>query len=339
MGEFFQIALPFWQRFLNVIREKYKLYAPLRVDHMIDYSLIKDTEDIHRIIYNQSRPVSPLKLFFLPVKENVVKEEGTHKEMIILGTPSCDLEALGILDEFYLSEPFVDQYYKRRRESTLLIGTDCFDTEENCHCNTYGFSPYPENFADISLSLIGEFILLDIKSEKGEYFIDTNRDKLPELHKANSENVKKIQSKRTEITNRLSAKNAKLPDYVETGNLVGQADDQIWDRYSKTCVACGACATICPTCSCFLLVDRPGFEKVRQMDACQYPGFVRVAGGEDAFSQRSKRFKNRYLCKYVYKPSRFESVACTGCGRCIDACIGRINKNEIFLELAENRVH
>ena len=40
--------------------------------------------------------------------------------------------------------------------------------------------------------------------------------------------------------------------------------------------------TICPTCTCFLLIDKPGFEKVKQMDACQYPGFERVAGGEDA---------------------------------------------------------
>ena len=32
----------------------------------------------------------------------------------------------------------------------------------------------------------------------------------------------------------------------------------------------------------FSLIDKPGFEKVKQMDACQYPGFERVAGGEDA---------------------------------------------------------
>jgi ferredoxin len=69
------------------------------------------------------------------------------------------------------------------------------------------------------------------------------------------------------------------------------------------------------------------------MDACQYPGFERVAGGEDALFELPARFRNRYMCKYVWKPEKFNSLACTGCGRCIEACIGRINKNELFMEL------
>jgi ferredoxin len=71
------------------------------------------------------------------------------------------------------------------------------------------------------------------------------------------------------------------------------------------------------------------------MDACQYPGFERVAGGEDALIDLHNRFKNRYMCKYSWKPVKFKSIACTGCGRCIEACIGKISKNEIFMELAE----
>ncbi|MCK4989202.1 MAG: 4Fe-4S dicluster domain-containing protein, partial [Bacteroidales bacterium] len=96
----------------------------------------------------------------------------------------------------------------------------------------------------------------------------------------------------------------------------------------------GACSAICPTCSCFLLIDRPGFEKIRQLDTCQYPGFERVAGGEDSLGHLKDRFRNRYMCKYVWKPLKYELKACTGCGRCIEACIGQINKNELFMELA-----
>jgi ferredoxin len=42
------------------------------------------------------------------------------------------------------------------------------------------------------------------------------------------------------------------------------------------------------------------------------------------------------MCKYVWKPQKFGSIACTGCGRCIEACLGKINKNELFNELATN---
>jgi sulfhydrogenase subunit beta (sulfur reductase) len=78
---------------------------------------------------------------------------------------------------------------------------------------------------------------------------------------------------------------------------------------------------------------------VKQMDGCQYPGFERVAGGEDALFELHNRVKNRYLCKYVWKSKKFSSIACTGCGRCIEACIGNINKNEILRELAAQKVN
>jgi ferredoxin len=137
----------------------------------------------------------------------------------------------------------------------------------------------------------------------------------------------------------LASANSGLPGYKMTGKLVLDARADIWEKYSSRCVSCGACITICPTCSCFLLIDKPGFEKVKQMDGCQYPGFERVAGGEDVLFELHNRFRNRYMCKYAWKPIKFSSPACTGCGRCIEACIGQINKNEIFMELAKHTVN
>ena len=60
-----------------------------------------------------------------------------------------------------------------------------------------------------------------------------------------------------------------------------------------------------------------------------------MAAGEDPLKKLTTRFRNRYLCKYVWKSARFEAQACTGCGRCIDGCIGDINKNEMFTEMVE----
>ena len=144
-----------------------------------------------------------------------------------------------------------------------------------------------------------------------------------------------IASQHKETEAQLLQSNNSLPDYKTTGALIQGADKYIWEKYSSDCVSCGACTTICPTCSCFLLIDKPGFHKVKQMDACQYPGFERVAGGEDVLHKISIRFRNRYMCKYLWKPGKYKSLACTGCGRCIEACIGKINKNELFMELAK----
>jgi ferredoxin len=330
MAQSLKIHLEKWNEFLNLLSGNYNVYAPMGDEHIIEYDLISE-DNISSIIYNTPIPVSPLKVFFLPIKENVTKSSASEKRSIIIGVPSCDLEALGILDEMYLSEPFVDSYYEQRRKSSIIIGTDCYVVKDHCHCTSYDGNPFPVRFYDLQLSVIQQTVFLTVKSAKGEELIKL----LPEedYEDATQDDKEFLQLKRMEVGKLLQHRNRNLPDYKETGRLVSESDDHIWKEYSKTCVSCGACATICPTCTCFLLTDRSGFEKVRQMDACQYPGFAKTAGGEDPLKERFVRFRNRYLCKYVWKPVKFKSTACTGCGRCIDTCIGNINKNKLFVEL------
>lgn len=332
MKESFSISLTDWQKFLHFIFKEFNVYAPIETCGIIDYHIIS-SNNYESICYNRPKPVTPLKFFFLPVRENVVKDSKSDKTNMILGIPSCDLEALNILDEIYLNEYYTDPYYKNKRENTILIGTDCYNILKNCHCNAYGVKPFPTSKDDISLSLLDDRIYLFINNDKVKSLV-AQLKKQAEIRYSTNIDYDRIDAKRKNIETLLKKQNSTLPDYYETGELIKKSDNPIWDDYSKTCVSCGACATACPTCTCFLLIDKPGFEKVRQLDACQYPGFERIAAGEDPLNKRPIRFRNRYLCKYVWKPSKFNSVACTGCGRCIDSCIGKINKNELFQELA-----
>jgi ferredoxin len=330
MAKSLKISLEKWNDFLFLLRGNYNVYAPVGDEKNIEYDLISE-DNLSSIVYNRPFPASPLKVFFLPIKENVSKDIIPEKNNLIIGVPSCDLEALSILDEMYLSEPFIDSYYARRRRNSIIVGTDCYSIKDNCHCTSYDGNPFPVRYYDIQLSLIQQTVFLTIRSDKGEELIKHLPEENYEV--VSKEEKELIQSKRREVTKLLHHRNRNLPDYRETGCMVAESADEIWKKYSKTCVSCGACATICPTCTCFLLTDRPGFEKVRQMDACQYPGFARTASGEDPLGDRFVRFRNRYLCKYVWKPAKFKSIACTGCGRCIVTCIGNINKNKLFVEL------
>lgn len=320
-----------WEKALYNLVVQYNLYAPIQYNGHQDYELIHQ-DNIAGIIYNIPKPVTPLKKFFLPIKENVVNFETPAKKQVIMGIPSCDLTGVNILDEIYLDEEFVDPTYKKNRDNSILIGTDCHSTLEHCHCTTYGVSPTPTDNHDITLSTWEDTIYLNVNTEKGKEFIN-ELNKIITLKDTDSVDFQNIINKRKEIEEALNGKNSELPGYKNTGELIDKSSDEIWKKHSDTCVSCGACATICPTCTCFLLIDKPGFEKVRHVDACQYPGFERVAAGEDPLKELFKRFRNRYLCKYVLKPKKFKSIACTGCGRCIEACIAKINKNELFLEL------
>jgi len=319
-----------WDKAVEQMLMSFTIFAAVENEFGIDYEELS-ASNISKIAYNRAKPSTPLKSFFLPVRENVTSGKIGNRQRVIMGAPGCDVEGLKLLDEIYLDKDFVDIYYHEHRKNTVIISFDCFEKQEHCHCTTYGIKPWSEE-ADLSVLKVENLILLRVITEKGNDFAnhfsvtrEMNDEKLLAL----------IDEAHTAAVSKLTEAGDGLPDYKTTGILLQKAGDEIWKKYSSRCVSCGACATICPTCSCFLLIDKPGFEKIRQMDACQYPGFERVAGGEDSLFELSRRFRNRYMCKYVWKPGKFNSIACTGCGRCIEACIGKINKNELFMELAK----
>lgn len=332
MNDIYKISLEEWQRLLESLSAPYDIFAPVRIDGGLDYSLITQ-ETAGSIVYNEAKPASPLKIFFLPVKLNVTVPVNHLKKAIIIGAPACDIAGLKLLDKIYLDEKFFDGIYHERRNNTLIISSDCYTIQDHCHCTTYKINPYSADGCDINLSSDKKYIYLMPYTEKGNLFI---KEHIPAnlIFNEGGNEIDTISGLRSQTVNSLNDRNKNLSGTEETGKRVKQSSKETWKKYSSKCVSCGACSAICPTCTCFLLIDKSDFEKVKQLDTCQYPAFERVAGGEDPLRELSIRFRNRYLCKYVWKPERFHTVACTGCGRCIEACIAKINKNELIMELA-----
>ena len=329
--QYYSIKKEEWDKTLEQLLLSHTIFASIKNEFGMDYEFI-EPKNIAGITYNLPKPATSLKSFFLPVRENVTSATVSAKPRIILGVPNCDIEGLRLLDSIYLDADFTDIFYRERRENTILISSDCFAIKEHCHCSTYNINPFATSIADLAAILMDGLIILRIITEKGAEFVWS----ISQVQPLTDHNIlSALENKQNVVIESLRLNNGILPGYRETGSLITAAGTKIFADYASRCISCGACTTICPTCTCFLLIEKPGFEKVKQMDACQYPGFERVAGGEDSLFDLKDRFRNRYLCKYLWKPEKYNSPACTGCGRCIEACIGKISKNEIFLELTK----
>src|SRR4030043_1278545 len=109
MDNLIQISISDWYLFLEKISHEVDVYVPVKTNQHIDYKLYNNTETI---LYNHPLPVTPLKFFFLPVKENVIISKSFHNKKLIIGVPSCDLKGIDLLDEIYLDEKFPDPVYK-----------------------------------------------------------------------------------------------------------------------------------------------------------------------------------------------------------------------------------
>jgi ferredoxin len=120
--------------------------------------------------------------------------------------------------------------------------------------------------------------------------------------------------------------------------LQRQWTSPVWDKISATCVECGACNFVCPSCHCFFLRDYASKEgepgRTRVWDACLSENFSRVAGGANPNQRRQARVRHRLERKFIAPYEADEGYACTGCGRCIDACLGHLDIRAILQELA-----
>ena len=290
--------------------------------------------------FSAVRAVEPLKSLLFAARQDVASDQGDNGAIpqVIVGAKSCDLSSLRILDHVFLEGNFQDPDYKARRDSLLVISGDCTDAKDVCFCTFVGAKPYPETGYDLNLSPLSAGYVVQVGTDKGTKLIEQNSG----LFKpAKKDQVSQRDKNRAELT-------AKVEKQVKAGGLTfqdrlgklvggGEPDVELWTRNASTCVECGACNFICPTCHCFLLSDmedRGGFKRFRNWDSCQYKNFARVAGGANQRPKRAQRLHTRFEKKFKFFPDRLGQFACTGCGRCVEACLGKIDMREVLKELA-----
>ncbi len=282
------------------------------------------------------RTVDPVKTFFYRFREHVLPAEYPSGKQLVAGVKACDLQALILMDRALINEEFVDPAYKHWRESVTVVSADCTDFAPSCHCILLNGMPYPEKGYDVNLSRIDDSYLVTTGSGKGEDFVALLKKETP-WEEATPEHRDRVNQRRQEMVNRLHEANQSYfrSDAYED---LRAADMEHWEEESTSCVGCGACTNICPTCYCLILNDETTAEqfiKVRSYDSCQLFGYARVAGGGTPRPEMTQRFRHRYLCKFTLMPGDFDMLGCTGCGRCVDACPGNIDIRSVLKNIMD----
>jgi len=288
-------------------------------------------------VLDRYRSIDPVKMLFYMPREKVLPPQKPGSKRIVAGIKACDIKGIQVLDAALSGGDFTDPVYQAWREETILIATDCTAAASTCHCTLLDGKPYSESGFDLNLSKLGDQYYIHVGSEKGEALLKLIR-KHVSIEEATDADLKAIQSNRKKMVEKVTAQNKKL-ERSENFRKLRQDQDKEWPKVSETCVGCGACTNICPTCYCLILNDETKaqqFVKVRSYDSCQWNGYARVAGGDTPRPKMFQRFRNRYLCKFLFMKSNFDMLGCTGCGRCTEACAGNIDFRKVIKRINDH---
>ncbi len=328
--------------FLKTIQSEYNVYAPVKKNDKLFYK--KYADNLNDLVLGEIRASDPLKAFYFKARETVVKDfnqsvpEKEDKPYCIIGAKACDLTGFNIQDYVFKTDDFEDPFYIRNREQNLIITADCTNAIETCFCVALGNKPYPDENFDINLSPLETSIIIETGSKKGEEVLEKCKDLLNEVSNELKSEQEVLRNKVTEQVKKNIEEN-NIPDKDKLKGAVEKSiDSEIWLDESKTCVECGACNSICPTCHCFLLYDQQDkdkMERLRVWDSCMVKDFAKVAGGANPREKLWMRLRNRFEKKFDFFPKVAGTFACTGCGRCISACPAKIDIRKVLKRLVE----
>ncbi len=287
------------------------------------------------------------KDFFFPQTENlaefkvdgknieIIDTRTEHEDFVVFGVRACDVKSFEVLDRVFLSEP-VDSFYKNRREHATVVSLACTKPHETCFCGTFGIDA-AEPEGDVVCHKTDSALYLDAKTEKGEKLLALVAALTEDADGADADAQKQI------VRGRL----AKLPlanlkaDAFGDGKTSKFFNAPEWKELSESCLGCGTCTFVCPTCQCYDIRDfntGHGVKRFRCWDSCMYSEFTKMSAGQPRLTQL-ERFRQRFMHKLVYFPTNNDGMfSCVGCGRCINKCPIQMNIVKVMKKLggAEN---
>jgi len=330
-------------KFLENLKNDYSVYVPVKKGEQRFYKeYIEFSDDI---VVGEIRTYEPLKSFFFRAREIVAEDfkpqapDSSRKPFCLVGVKACDLKGFKVHDYVFENHDYQDPFYAKMRKNNLIISADCTCTIDTCFCLAVDVKPYPQEDFDINLSQIKDGFIVETGSQKGSDFIDKNSSLFEEADKTF---IAKRDEQRKKVTEEVekNIKDSSTPGQEFFKDVIKKKyESSLWQDEAKTCVECGACNTICPTCHCFLLYDQKNKEQMKRLriwDSCMIKDFARVAGGANPRNKLWMRLRNRFEKKFDFFPKVAGLYACTGCGRCILACPAKIDIRSVLKKLANN---
>ncbi len=318
---------------IAAVRKDGSFYGPVSGSDGVCLSELGPDDDMALDYFNFKLPP---KVRFFPRSEVICTYQGVdmtsvplaEEKAVIFGVRPCDTLSLIYMEKVFLDEQFADPYYRSRRDNSVVISLACTDPLETCFCTSVGGSPAGRDGADILAFDVGDSLLFDALTAKGESFMRSHSSVLGEVTEAD------LKARDEQVAN-AEEKVPAVDTSCVTERLQAGYDSPFWEEIAQKCLGCGVCTYLCPTCHCFGLhdeqVDLNG-RRIRVQDSCMFSSFTLEASGHNPRTSNGQRMRQRVMHKFRYTVENLGNIFCVGCGRCITNCPVNMDIRETIAE-------
>ncbi|HEU19513.1 MAG TPA: 4Fe-4S ferredoxin [Deltaproteobacteria bacterium] len=324
------------------LSEQMTVYAPVKKEDNVFFKVLEKGEEP---LLTYANTKNAPKNFFFPQTETMMGYMRTERGMelkgdniadmgdaVLFGARPCDVRSFILLDYVFDQEKYKDPYYIDKREKTTIVSLACVTPPySTCFCTSVGGHPMIVEGADVVLTDVGDNYLAEFITPKGQTILA----KLGDLPTADDATL----AKKEELVKKAEGE---IKSQVAGSAIKPWLDENFehpfWDTIHKSCLACGTCTYLCPTCHCFDITDEvKGDEgkRVRTWDSCMYWLFTIETSGHNPRTSQKQRWRQRLLHKFRYFVDNFGAIACVGCGRCVMYCPVNIDIRKIVNDISK----
>ncbi len=254
-----------------------------------------------------------------------------RKPLALFGMRPCDIAGVDKLDRVLLERPSSGEpTYTARRSDAFFVVVNCGVPASTCFCSSVDTGPHVDGRStahDLEVTeLVGETSTSDPEyviaafSERGADILEGV------LSHVESTAVSDVHLDRVTMSRATAENNMqrRLPADRVAPALTGSHDSARWEDVAETCLACGNCTAVCPTCFCTTINDVGDLagtrvERHRDWESCFSLEFSRL-GNSPVRSSVAARYRQWMTHKLGTWHDQFGESGCVGCGRCTTWC-------------------
>ena len=316
---------------LNRLRSDYQLIGPVKEGAYHVFKALSENEvpdlefqntrlSAKELVYPQSEVLFEYSLDESKADHHILREpEKAYPLKAVIGIRPCDVKAFLLVQRNFDTPEYKDPYWIKAFESLTFVGLACHSPCQTCFCTTAGCGPFHEEGLDVLLVDAGDHYLAKALTEKGKTLCaaadwtsqagtdDAQRD-IDRLKQAAEERI--VSSVQT--------------DNLKQVGLLALHEAPFWEDVSFSCINCGTCTYLCPTCWCFDIQDENRGKsgvRFRNWDSCMFPLFSLHGSGHNPRGTKVQRVRQRFMHKLKYYVDKYDNgIQCVGCGRCVRHC-------------------